>query len=331
MEYLARRRIDVLSSHVNPPADTTTPPTCLLASACASDPNGEKEMEKGHSDCVFCKIIRGQAPALKLYEDDECLCILDSYPLCHGHSLIIPKCHFPSLDATPPPIIGAMCSKVPLISNAVMEATGCAFQFKKIFMSCKILSLKENIDIVNIVDICLYIFSNSRCLLVDIDDDLYGTSNEVKFPHYYSPFDLRSTLEDYEYSFNLLVNNGAAAGQVIYHIAHYIIKDYKNTVVFPSSIGPAPTILTHLLQTSSRPDHHLQTCLKIAHQAPDPLKKPSPRLNLCPPREAITAPLDFRRHRRRVAGAAASRVESPEQTQRLHALNRLSKPSAFTR
>lgn len=41
------------------------------------------------------------------------------------HSLIIPKSHFPSLDATPPSVIAAMCSKVPSISNAIMKATGC--------------------------------------------------------------------------------------------------------------------------------------------------------------------------------------------------------------
>ncbi|KAF7825866.1 adenylylsulfatase HINT3 [Senna tora] len=41
------------------------------------------------------------------------------------HSLIIPKSHFPSLDATPPSVIAAMCSKVPFISNAIKKATGC--------------------------------------------------------------------------------------------------------------------------------------------------------------------------------------------------------------
>ncbi|KAJ0112289.1 hypothetical protein Patl1_01506 [Pistacia atlantica] len=39
------------------------------------------------------------------------------------HSLIIPKSHFPSLEATPPSVIAAMCSKVPIISNAIMKTT----------------------------------------------------------------------------------------------------------------------------------------------------------------------------------------------------------------
>ncbi|KAL6563484.1 hypothetical protein OROGR_002443 [Orobanche gracilis] len=127
MEAVARRRIAVLSSHVHPPAETRTLPTCILASACASDANGENEMRKGQTDCVFCKIIRGEAPALKVIRRRSVLVhfgFISSVSWVR-HSLIVPKCHFPSLDATPPSIISAMCSKVPLISNAVMKATGC--------------------------------------------------------------------------------------------------------------------------------------------------------------------------------------------------------------
>ncbi|XP_042507214.1 adenylylsulfatase HINT3 isoform X2 [Macadamia integrifolia] len=76
-------------------------------------------------DCIFCRIIVGDSPAFKLYEDDTCLCILDLNPLSHGHSLIIPKAHFSSLETTPPSVVGAMCSKVPFISNAIMRATQC--------------------------------------------------------------------------------------------------------------------------------------------------------------------------------------------------------------
>ncbi|XP_054793643.1 adenylylsulfatase HINT3-like [Prosopis cineraria] len=41
------------------------------------------------------------------------------------HSLIIPKSHFPSLDATPPSVVAAMCSKVPFLGIAIKKATGC--------------------------------------------------------------------------------------------------------------------------------------------------------------------------------------------------------------
>ncbi|KAG6677787.1 hypothetical protein I3842_14G043900 [Carya illinoinensis] len=131
------RRLAILSSHLCPigsgqPRGRT--PIALFSalsfSYCASG-SGEtqrfrdSEEKDRQNDCVFCKIVRGESPALKLYEDDACLCILDTNPLSHGHSLIIPKSHFCSLKATPPHVIAAMCSKVPFISSAIMKATGC--------------------------------------------------------------------------------------------------------------------------------------------------------------------------------------------------------------
>eukprot|EP00250_Pteridium_aquilinum_P017346 c23583_g1_i2 orf=733-1935(+) len=76
-------------------------------------------------DCIFCLIVQGQSPAFKLYEDEMCFCILDVHPLSHGHSLLIPKAHFPSLELTPPEVAAAMCATVPFISMAIMQATNC--------------------------------------------------------------------------------------------------------------------------------------------------------------------------------------------------------------
>ncbi|KAF5442127.1 hypothetical protein F2P56_037174 [Juglans regia] len=111
------RRLAILSSHI-----------CPLGSTSDSDEtkrlrDSQKKVQQ--NDCIFCKIVCGESPALKLYEDDACLCILDTNPLSHGHSLIIPKSHFCSLKATPPHVIAAMCLKVPFISSATMKATGC--------------------------------------------------------------------------------------------------------------------------------------------------------------------------------------------------------------
>lgn len=41
----------------------------------------------------FCKIVRGDIPSLKLYEDDKILVILDRFPSSIGHTLVIPKTH----------------------------------------------------------------------------------------------------------------------------------------------------------------------------------------------------------------------------------------------
>ncbi len=44
-------------------------------------------------DCVFCKIINGEIPGKKIYEDDKVIAILDINPVVDGHTMIIPKTH----------------------------------------------------------------------------------------------------------------------------------------------------------------------------------------------------------------------------------------------
>ena len=50
-------------------------------------------------DCIFCKIIDGDIPSMKVYEDDICLAYLDINPDSDGHTLIIPKKHIEDLNA----------------------------------------------------------------------------------------------------------------------------------------------------------------------------------------------------------------------------------------
>ncbi len=45
-------------------------------------------------DCIFCKIVSGEIPAHKVYEDDTFLAFLDIRPLSPGHTLVIPKKHY---------------------------------------------------------------------------------------------------------------------------------------------------------------------------------------------------------------------------------------------
>src|SRR4051812_2012124 len=47
-----------------------------------------------NSNCIFCKIIAGEIPAEKLYEDEKFLAFLDIRPLSPGHALVIPKNHY---------------------------------------------------------------------------------------------------------------------------------------------------------------------------------------------------------------------------------------------
>ena len=45
-------------------------------------------------DCVFCRIVRGEAPADVVYEDDKAMAFMDINPATPGHTLLIPKQHF---------------------------------------------------------------------------------------------------------------------------------------------------------------------------------------------------------------------------------------------
>ena len=50
-------------------------------------------------DCVFCKIVAGEIPAFKLFEDEATLAFMDINPASEGHALVIPKAHAPDLYA----------------------------------------------------------------------------------------------------------------------------------------------------------------------------------------------------------------------------------------
>ena len=47
----------------------------------------------GNADCIFCKIIKGEIPAVKLWEDEKFFVFLDKSPINPGHTLVLPKKH----------------------------------------------------------------------------------------------------------------------------------------------------------------------------------------------------------------------------------------------
>jgi len=48
------------------------------------------------NDCVFCKIVAGELPSYKVYEDEKVYAFLDIHPVNLGHTLVVPKKHAPS-------------------------------------------------------------------------------------------------------------------------------------------------------------------------------------------------------------------------------------------
>jgi histidine triad (HIT) family protein len=59
-------------------------------------------MSSQNPDCLFCKIVAGEIPAPKLYEDQDFICIRDIRPQAKTHLLLLPKEHIASLDAAFP-------------------------------------------------------------------------------------------------------------------------------------------------------------------------------------------------------------------------------------
>ena len=76
-------------------------------------------------DCIFCKIVAGEIPATKVFEDQACVAFLDIGPLADGHVLVISKTHAAMLDEMTAEDAGAMLRNLPALSKAVRAATGC--------------------------------------------------------------------------------------------------------------------------------------------------------------------------------------------------------------
>jgi histidine triad (HIT) family protein len=74
--------------------------------------------------CIFCKIVAGQIPCWRLYDDESVLAFLDIGPLSEGHCLIIPKSHYVTIDEMSAEESAACARLIPALSRAVKDATG---------------------------------------------------------------------------------------------------------------------------------------------------------------------------------------------------------------
>jgi len=77
----------------------------------AADPN-----------CIFCKIVAGEVPCLKLFEDAETLAFMDINPVHDGHCLVIPKAHYATVFDIPAEAIAATAQVTARVAKAVNAA-----------------------------------------------------------------------------------------------------------------------------------------------------------------------------------------------------------------
>jgi histidine triad (HIT) family protein len=75
-------------------------------------------------DCLFCRIVAGEEAVHCVFEDETCVAFLDSRPLFHGHTLLVPRRHHETIWDLPDALVEPLFANAKLLSRAVREATG---------------------------------------------------------------------------------------------------------------------------------------------------------------------------------------------------------------
>lgn len=75
-------------------------------------------------DCIFCKIIKGEAPSQDIYEDEVVKVFLDLYPDSKGHLLIVPKEHYQDVFDCPDEVLSHIAKVFKKIAKLVKEKLG---------------------------------------------------------------------------------------------------------------------------------------------------------------------------------------------------------------
>lgn len=79
------------------------------------------------SECLFCRIVTGEIPSKKVFEDEEVYVFLDIFPANPGHSLIIPKSHYQDIFDTPSHLyakLAATAQKIAQLLQSKLDAEG---------------------------------------------------------------------------------------------------------------------------------------------------------------------------------------------------------------
>lgn len=73
-------------------------------------------------NCIFCKIIAGEIPSEKIYEDQDVMAFMDIRPVSRGHALVVPKNHTSDFLVTKEEALAILIPKVKKIAKALMKA-----------------------------------------------------------------------------------------------------------------------------------------------------------------------------------------------------------------
>ncbi|MCU0662744.1 MAG: histidine triad nucleotide-binding protein [Myxococcota bacterium] len=87
-------------------------------------------------NCIFCKIVAGQIPSQKVYEDEHLLAFEDIHPQAPVHVLVIPKTHVPTLDDAAPEH-GELLGRMMLVGAEVARVKGVAHTGYRSIVNCR--------------------------------------------------------------------------------------------------------------------------------------------------------------------------------------------------
>jgi histidine triad (HIT) family protein len=75
-------------------------------------------------ECIFCGIVRGEAPCFKVYEDELTLAFMDVLPVADGHTLVVTKQHFENIFEASPEALSAVTATAARVARAIREELG---------------------------------------------------------------------------------------------------------------------------------------------------------------------------------------------------------------
>ena len=76
------------------------------------------------NDCMFCKIIAGEIPSYKIYEDEDTLAFLDIAPVNYGHTLVVTKKHYANMEEISDDDLCKLIKAVKKVGKAIKEGMG---------------------------------------------------------------------------------------------------------------------------------------------------------------------------------------------------------------
>jgi len=76
------------------------------------------------NDCIFCKIIAGDIPSKKIYEDEGYFAFLDIFPAGRGHTLVIPKAHYADIHSIPAEVYGGIAATAKKVADLLQQKLG---------------------------------------------------------------------------------------------------------------------------------------------------------------------------------------------------------------